>query len=316
MKEAKIPVFLIAGSHDYSVSGKTFLDVLARAGFCTNVFNYEEKNGQVYLFPTIYKNVAIYGYPGKKSALEVDEIEKIKFHDSPGLFKILMLHTAIRDAVPNMSIKAVDDKKLPKVNYLALAHLHINYNKDGKVYSGPTFPNSLLELEELGAGSFYIFDNGKIKRQEIRLKEVLFLNLEIKDSLKATELILEEIKKSNLKDKIVIIKLYGVLEVGKISDIDFAKIERHVKESGAYVFVKSTSKLHMPQPEIKLDLLDTENLESQIIKRFEEGNPSKFNDYIYQFMRILQAEKSEDEKSAVFEERIISEFQKALKNEI
>ncbi|MBS3072029.1 exonuclease SbcCD subunit D [Candidatus Pacearchaeota archaeon] len=316
VKEAKIPVFLIAGSHDYSVSGKTFLDVLARAGFCTNVFNYEEKNGQVYLFPTIYKNVAIYGYPGKKSALEVDEIEKIKFHDSPGLFKILMLHTAIRDAVPNMSIKAVDDKKLPKVNYLALAHLHINYNKDGKVYSGPTFPNSLLELEELGAGSFYIFDNGKIKRQEIRLKEVLFLNLEIKDSLKATELILEEIKKSNLKDKIVIIKLYGVLEVGKISDIDFAKIERHVKESGAYVFVKSTSKLHMPQPEIKLDLLDTENLESQIIKRFEEGNPSKFNDYIYQFMRILQAEKSEDEKSAVFEERIISEFQKALKNEI
>ena len=41
VKEAKIPVFLIAGSHDYSVSGKTFLDVLARAGFCTNVFNYE-----------------------------------------------------------------------------------------------------------------------------------------------------------------------------------------------------------------------------------------------------------------------------------
>src|SRR3989344_1368674 len=37
IKEASIPVFLIAGSHDYSVSGKTFLDVLEKAGFCRNV---------------------------------------------------------------------------------------------------------------------------------------------------------------------------------------------------------------------------------------------------------------------------------------
>mgnify|MGYP001611354301 FL=1 len=28
LKEANIPVFIISGSHDYSVSGKTFLDVL------------------------------------------------------------------------------------------------------------------------------------------------------------------------------------------------------------------------------------------------------------------------------------------------
>ena len=43
LKEAKIPCFIIAGSHDYSVSGKTFLDVLEKAGFCKNVANFEEK---------------------------------------------------------------------------------------------------------------------------------------------------------------------------------------------------------------------------------------------------------------------------------
>ena len=32
VKEAKIPVYLIAGSHDYSVSGKTFLEVLEKGG--------------------------------------------------------------------------------------------------------------------------------------------------------------------------------------------------------------------------------------------------------------------------------------------
>src|SRR3989344_4278040 len=30
LKEAKIPCFIISGSHDYSVSGKTFLDVLEK----------------------------------------------------------------------------------------------------------------------------------------------------------------------------------------------------------------------------------------------------------------------------------------------
>src|SRR3990167_2822953 len=56
LKEADIPVFIIAGSHDYSVSGKTFLDVLEKAGFCKNVAQFEDRNGKIILEPTIYKN--------------------------------------------------------------------------------------------------------------------------------------------------------------------------------------------------------------------------------------------------------------------
>src|SRR3989344_8687839 len=41
INEAYIPVFIIAGSHDYSASGRTFLDVLEKSGFCKNVANYE-----------------------------------------------------------------------------------------------------------------------------------------------------------------------------------------------------------------------------------------------------------------------------------
>ena len=71
LKEAGIPCFLIAGSHDYSVSGKTFLDVLEKAGFCKNVAVFEDKNGKIMLQPTIHKGVAIYGYPGKTSSMEI-----------------------------------------------------------------------------------------------------------------------------------------------------------------------------------------------------------------------------------------------------
>lgn len=315
LRESNIPVFLIAGSHDYSVSGKTFLDVLEKAGFCKNVSKFEEHKGSLLLEPTLYRNVAIYGYPGKKSSLEVDDVERIKLQDAPGMFRILMLHTSIRDAIGDLPIKAVNEKALPKVDYLALSHLHIHYNRDGRAYSGPTFPNNLSELEELGAGSFILFENGRIRRNEIRLKEIVAMKLEIKDALMVTEKILEDLSHKMLRDKIVIIRLTGVLERGKTTDIDFQKIESFVKEKGAYIFLKSTSKLHVPEPEVKLDVIDAENIETQIVKRFEEIHQSRFNSFIPELMRALMIEKLEDETSSTFEDRLTSESKKVLNYE-
>ncbi|MDO8508332.1 MAG: exonuclease SbcCD subunit D [Nanoarchaeota archaeon] len=312
LSEVKIPVFLIAGSHDYSASGKTFLDVLEKSGFCKNVHQYEERNGFIFLQPTICKNVAIYGYPGKKSGLEVDEIERIKLQDSPGLFKILMLHTTIKSAVPNPKIKSVDDSKLPQVNYLALGHLHINYSKNGKVYPGPIFPNNLSELEELKGGSFYIFDNGKIDKREVKIKEVLVINYETNNALNATDELLNVLVKENLNDKIVIIKISGVIEQGKTSDINFGKIETFAKKSGAWVVLKNTSRLQLSEPELQLDTIDTEDIESEVIKKFESTNQSKFNKLISPLIKVLQLEKIDDEKSAIFEERLLNETKKII----
>ena len=316
LKESGIPVFLIAGSHDYSVSGKSFLDVLEKAGFAKNVFKSEEKNGSIILYPTIYKDVAIYGYPGKKSGLEVLELEKIKLQETPGLFNILMLHTSLRDAVGNLAIPAVNEEKLPKVNYTALAHLHIRYNKNNRVYCGPTFPNNATELEDIGGGSFYIVNikTGKIERQEIRIKEVVILNIEIKDALNGTEKILEEIKKYDLKDKILILKLKGILENGKASDIDFSHIENFVKERGVYVLLKNTNKLQTQELEIKIELSseNIEDIEEEVIYKFQKENPHKFNYLISQLIHTLQIEKKEDEKSKIFEDRLLSELRKII----
>ena len=70
--DAKIPVYLIAGSHDFSASGKTFLDVLEKAGFCKNIENWEmQEDGRIKLLPHMHGDIAIYGYPGKKSGMEI-----------------------------------------------------------------------------------------------------------------------------------------------------------------------------------------------------------------------------------------------------
>lgn len=312
LKEAGIPVFLIAGSHDYSVSGKSFLDVLEKAGFAKNVFRSEEKNGKIVLLPTIYKNAAIYGYPGRKSGLEVKDIEGIKIQDSPGLFRILMLHTTLRDAVPSLPIPAVDEKKLPQVDYLALAHVHQNYEKENRVYCGPTFPNNAAELEELKGGSFYIVDTqGKIQRKEIKMKEVIVLDIEITDALTAKDRVISELEKQNLKDKILILKLKGILERGRVSDINFQEITSFVREKQAFVFLKNTTKLESEQSKIKLEL-KSENIEEEIIENYQKEKPNKFNSLIDHLFPILQMEKKEDETSRIFESRLISESKKAI----
>ena len=161
LKEAKIPCFIIAGSHDYSISGKTFLDVLEKAGFCKNVMNMEENKDQTILNPTLFGGVAIYGYPGKKSGLEIPELRKLRLNDAPGMFKIFMLHTTIDKAKGTLPIDAIETDLLPKADYYALGHLHIDFQYQNFIYPGPIFPNNFQELEDLGEGSFYIVDTEK-----------------------------------------------------------------------------------------------------------------------------------------------------------
>jgi len=314
LKDSNIPCFFIAGSHDYSASGKTFLSVLEKAGFCKNMFQPEEKGETILLNPIIFKNIALYGYPGKKSGMEVNEIKRVKLQDAPGLFKIFALHTSIKNAIGNLPIESVDETKLPQADYYALGHLHIDYEHNNFVYAGPTFPNNFQELEELEQGSFYLVDTQPFHIQKISLgdKKPVSLELEIKNALSATDKILAELEKTDVKDKIVLLKLYGKLEQGKTSSIDFRKIEESVKAKGAYSFLKNISKLITEEPEFKLEIEDMNKLEDEIIKKYCQENQSKLNSLIPSLLNALSLEKQEDENSQTFALRLFNEFSKSI----
>ncbi len=313
LKEAGIPCFIIAGSHDYSVSGKTFLDVLEKSGFCKNVAVFEEKDGKIILNPTIYKGVAIYGYPGKTSGLEVQDLRRAQFNETPGLFKIFILHTTIDKAKGNLPIDAVETATLPKADYYAMGHLHIDFQYENFVYPGPVFPNNFQELEDLEYGRFYIVNTTlekPMKRIDLKIKEVLPLTLEIKNTFRATEQILSELEKHDLKDKIVLLRLRGLLEGGKFSDIRFAQIEEVVMKKGAYFLLRNTHDLKNKETGLENEIQETENIEEESIKKYSEQNPSYFNKLIPQIMNAFSTEKQEGETTETFTSRLFEETKK------
>lgn len=314
LKEAKIPCFIIAGSHDYSVSGKTFLDVLEKAGFCKNVTDYEEIGKKFILNPVIHGQFAIYGYPGKKSGLEIDDLRKIKLNDAPGLFKIFMLHTTLDKAKGSLPIDAIEADMLPKADYYALGHLHIDFQYQNFIYPGPVFPNNFQELEDLQGGSFYIVDTTispyTLKRMEVKTKEIVSMNIEVNNSLIATEQIISELSKRDLKDKIILLRIRGELEKGKNSDIKFPEIEEFVRKRDAFFLLKNTHDLKTKEVEVEMEIEKMNNIEEDTIKSYSQVNPSDFNLLIPQLIHAISIEKQEGEKTEIFTNRLLEETKK------
>jgi len=74
----KIPVYLISGSHDYSASGGTFLDLLEASGMCINVGNHNvEEEISILLPPTFHgDDVANLRISWKKIRIRIKTSEK------------------------------------------------------------------------------------------------------------------------------------------------------------------------------------------------------------------------------------------------
>jgi DNA repair exonuclease SbcCD nuclease subunit len=320
IKEAGIKVFLIAGSHDYSVSGKTFLDVLEKGGFC-EICKYDEKPEAIYLQSSKHHNFEIFGYPGKKSGLEIEDLKKILLPKDNTNFRILMLHTTLTEAIGDLPIESLSYKSLPKADYYALGHLHINFeqkvNDKPIIYSGPIFPNSFQELEDLCYGRFYIIDVGgfwDIKKVDLPIKPVLCLTIEIENALTANKKIQAELDKYSLTDKIILLRLQGTITTGTNADINYSQITDYLKERGAYCFLKNTSKLNSKEEtlEITLPTAEVTKVEETLVKEYEKNNPDKFNKFIVQLMHSLEIQKQEDEKSVIFETRLLEDLNKIL----
>ncbi|MBC8443999.1 exonuclease SbcCD subunit D [Candidatus Woesearchaeota archaeon] len=328
LRDLGISTYIIPGSHDFSPSGKTILDVLEKADLLINVFKGKVVGKKLVLeFTTDEKTgVKITGILGKRGMLEkhfYQSLDKKSLEDEPG-YKIFMFHTALTEYKPK-ELKMMDSAPssfLPKnFNYYAGGHIHYVFEKREKnnllIYPGPLFPNNFREIENLGVGSLYIITDNKPEFYPIQVYPSL--SIKIKGDNKTPEQIEGEIKE-NIKNKefnntIVTIRVSGELKTGKPTDINFKSIFAELYLKSAYFVMKSTSMLSSKEfKDIKISDSPTTDIENFLIEEdLKSKNEISKKDLIKSLIILLDKEKEEGEKVNDFEHRIHDDLIKALK---
>ena len=325
LKDNNIPVYIIAGSHDFSPSGKTMLDVLENAGLAINVAKGEMVNDKLRLRITEdpKTKAKLCGIIGKKGMLEKSyyEILDRDYLEQIHGFKIFLLHTALTELKPSFleDMESYPISFLPKgFDYYAAGHVHVRDVKsfDGYkniVYPGPLFPNNFREIER-ELGGFYIYDDGNLRHIPLNVVEVSKNTYDCnhKSPEQVREEILTKFENTPLNNTLVLLRLYGTLESGKPSDIDFKSIYDSLYKNGTYFILKNISKLEFKQfDEVKTNSSSIEELErTLIIENIGQIKmPSNFNEVemINQLIVMLTTEKKEGEKKEDFERRIIGD---------
>lgn len=325
LKRKGIAVYIIAGSHDFSPSGKTMLDVLEHAGLFINVVKGKVVDERLQLNFTIDKKTGakITGMLGKKGMLErsyYEALDKDHLESEPG-FKIFMFHTAITELKPK-DLENMDSAPisfLPKnFNYYAGGHVHIIMEREEPPYSkiiypGPLFPNSFSEIEKLGRGGFYIYDNGKVEYHPVQVCNSFSISVDAsnKNPHQIEEEIADMISKQEFINTIVTIRINGTLERGKSSDIDFNKLFKEIYSKGAYFVMKNTSSLLSKEfEEIKTEAGNVDDIEESIIKehlsqiKVKGMSKEKEFDLTKQLMHSLDKERDEGERVNDFETKL------------
>lgn len=315
LKENEIEVYIIPGSHDFSPSGKTMIDVLESSGLANNVMKI--KDNQL-IFTHDKTGVKITGLVGLRSGLDKYYYENLDFSnlENENGFKIFMLHNTINELKPKdmEKVEGMSLSLLPKnFDYYAAGHVHFikesEFLKGKLVYPGPLFPNNFKELQELKHGGFYIYDNENLKYIPINLKNTIYIEINA-DGKTSRDVEDEILSINNFEDKILLLRIQGELKEGKGSDINFKAISDKFKD--AFAFLKNTTKLTSKEfSNLEVKDGEIEDVERDIINEFKFDYS---NEFISELIHSLDKEKDEGEKNVDFERRLLKDLEKILEN--
>jgi|SRR3989344_781427 len=322
VKDNGINVYTVAGSHDYSLSGKTMLDVLENAGLLYNVAKFNE-DGLLFTIDkkTDAKITGLFGKKGGFEKFDYENLNKKELENETG-FKIFLFHSGIKEFMPAglEDVEGLPLNSLPgNFNYYAGGHIHYIFQRKTDnsllMFPGALFPNNFKELEEFHNGGFYIVDeNLKYEFVKINLKDVL--NIAADANNKTAEQVTNDILKfkNDVDDKIVTIRTEGLLKEGKPSDVNFKNIIGEF--SNAYCVLRNTSKLIYKDFEM-VDVKE-ENIADIEIAVINEnldniltfGGYSEKKGFVKDLINEMSLEKQEGEKNYAFEEKLISNLNK------
>jgi len=293
LREARdngIDIYVVYGSHDFSPTQTSVVDILESAGLFEKVTKGKVVEGKLRLDYHINKKTGakIVGIHGRKSGIEreyFDILDREGLEKEPG-FKIFVFHGAVTEYKPATlaAAESIPVSSLPReFDYYAAGHIHERY--EGKLpgyehilYSGILFAADYRDLEQSALGmerGFFIvsFDDNvrDIEFVKIPVCEYAFIQYDAtgKNASKVQEDLFEDAKKFDADGKLVLLKVKGDMSGGKTSDIDFAAIRRLIEDKGAlHVTVNHFGLTSKEYADIKIAGQDVHEVEARL---FEES---------------------------------------------
>lgn len=293
-----IQSYVVYGSHDYSPTTVSMVEVLTAAGLFTNVGEFEETREPVSKKKVIAlksvvdekTGVMLAGLPARRAGLEksfYEELER-KPVSHKNQYSVFVFHASISELQSlNIPVEQnISMQELPRgFDYYAGGHLHrrLEGKLDGSpvVYPGPLFGTSVTDLEISAKGegrglAIVEFDENKTtKVRFIDLPTPKILSKAFSASEKSAEEVAGEISEFvsketlNVEGAIVLLRVKGVLSSGKPSNIDWFRYRAALLKRGALVV--NINRMGVLTKESKrLGLLGTTNKEEIESKLLQE----------------------------------------------
>lgn len=350
LKDNHIPVYGIMGSHDFSPSNKSMLRPLISARLFKNVskpiWDTDEKYPlRLQFFEDEKTNIKITGMRARKRGVELEDYHQLhlKSLDSEPGTKIFVLHTMLNELKPKDYANMSSGPKsiLPK-NFLYYAGGHIHQPvpeklRDGSytikcgdslekkvVYPGVLYPTNFRELEKLQYGGFCIV-SGEIPGGDLEVRYIslpikqihtIFIDANNKSTSLVKEILEQEIARSDVEDKIVIVRIEGVLSSGRPSELNTTDIIDTIKAKDAYEVLINKNQLN--SDEYEKIFIDSEETNEEIENRLINEHAQKIEipqlpkeqliKSIHQILASLGREKEEGEKVADYDEEMVDLF--------
>ena len=334
-----IPIYVVYGSHDFSPTQSSIVDLLESSGLFTKVTRGKVVDSKLRLEFEIDPRTGakLCGISGRRLGIDREyyEILDTQILEREGGFKIFAFHGAISEYKPKYMAEAdsMPMSLLPKgFDYYAGGHVHEKTHDTSHGYT-ITYPGTLFgadyrDLETSARGEargFYIVQfSTKVERIDfIPISVCGYDSVEYdannKDATKVEEDLLQIVQeKKSLTGQLVLLKVSGEMASGKTADIDFQKIKRLLKENGAIEaqlnYQKLTSKqyssIHIAslgeeaqkiEERLFREHIGTVKVENQKLRGDAGVTLSKG------LLPILKQAKKENETRASYENRIVAD---------
>jgi exonuclease SbcD len=249
-----IPFYVVYGSHDFSPTQTSIVDLIESAGLFKKVTKGKMNDGKLQLEFQVDERTGakLCGISGRRLGIEKEYyniLDRIALEKEGG-FKIFVMHGAVSEYKPKYAAESesIPLSSLPRgFSYYAGGHIHekLLSNEYGYslAYPGTPFGADYRDLETTARGQergFFIvnFANEVEKIEFVPISicdyELIEYDANGKTAAKVQEDLLKLAEKDErLSERLLLLRVSGEMSGGKTSEIDFQRIRRALRDHSA-----------------------------------------------------------------------------------